>query len=620
MRFHKFASALLPGLLALPLATRAVTVSNPFVYSDIPDISMVRANGAYWMVHTVMHYAPGVPIMKSTDLANWRIVGHAYQTLTNTNAMTLTAGASAYGKGSWASCIRFKAGTFYVLTPSYTTGKTHLYSTKDPEAGPWKEVLLPFYHDPSLVLDDDGRNYVVYGAGDIRIVELNADLSGVKSGGLNKLLYNNVAAPTGGTSSLGEGSQVLKKNGYYYIFNICWPSGMPRTVTVRRSKSLEGPFEAQTALKSSGGYDGVAQGSIIDMADGNWMGYLFTDQGGVGRCPWLVPVTWANDWPNFNGGTAPTSVNIAAATSPVKSGYGVTTSDDFSSPKMKIEWEWNHNPDNANWSLSARPGYYRITTSRTDAGILTAKNTLTHRSFGPNCSGRIALDASSMKDGDIAGLVALADSLGFVGVKNNGGSLQIVKYYKGNALETSLALNQKRAYLRIDMNMKTNTATFYYGTDSTKWNQIGKTMHMPYTLGMFVGYRFGLFNYATKSAGGYADFDWFQIGATVNETIDLYPGTTSVWGGSRADAKLGWTLRSDRSALDLRYALPAAGRVEMGIFDANGREVRRVDLGEQTAGLHQGSMGVSGIPGGRYYLVASRNGELLESRSVVLTK
>ena len=146
--------------LASSCAVYAVTVNNPIMYVDSPDPSIVRVDDAYYMVTTTMHFAPGVPVFKSTDLAQWRTVGYAYQTLTNNDNMNLNGGKDAYGKGSWASSIRYHKGFFYVLTPSYTTNKTHLYKTADVESGQWSEVQLPFYHDPSLFVDDDGTVWV----------------------------------------------------------------------------------------------------------------------------------------------------------------------------------------------------------------------------------------------------------------------------------------------------------------------------------------------------------------------------------------------------------------------------------------------------------------------------
>ena len=120
---------LIAGMLALlPILApaRAATVTNPFLWADIPDPSIVLVGTDFYMSHTTMHLAPGVPIMKSTDLVHWKTVGYAYSTLANTDAMNLANGKNAYGKGSWASSLRYRNGTFYVLVPSYTTGRTHL--------------------------------------------------------------------------------------------------------------------------------------------------------------------------------------------------------------------------------------------------------------------------------------------------------------------------------------------------------------------------------------------------------------------------------------------------------------------------------------------------------------
>ena len=70
-----------------------------------------------------MHMSPGLPIMKSTDLVNWELVGYAYDTLANVDALNLTNGKSTYGRGSWASSLRHHNGTYYVTTFAQTTGK-----------------------------------------------------------------------------------------------------------------------------------------------------------------------------------------------------------------------------------------------------------------------------------------------------------------------------------------------------------------------------------------------------------------------------------------------------------------------------------------------------------------
>src|SRR3954453_447908 len=119
-------------------STQAQTAKNPIIYADVPDMSMVRVGDTYYMSSTTMHMSPGVPIMKSKDLVNWQLVNYAYDTLANVDELNLNNGKSTYGRGSWASSIRYHNSTYYVTTFAQTTGKTYIYTTNDIEKGPWK--------------------------------------------------------------------------------------------------------------------------------------------------------------------------------------------------------------------------------------------------------------------------------------------------------------------------------------------------------------------------------------------------------------------------------------------------------------------------------------------------
>jgi len=141
------------------------------------------------------------------------------------------------------------------------------------------------------------------------------------------------------------------------------------------------------------------------------------------------------------------------------------------------------------------------------------------------------------------------------------------------------------------MDFTTNKATFFYGSDSTNWKSIGTTLPMTYTLGMFEGYRFALFDYATKTAGGTADFDWFKIGATVNDAIDIYQ-TTSIESrvrnsGSTRSLTFARRIVRDGNALTVGYDLDREGTVEILLVDAKGAVLDRVVSARQTRGFHQ---------------------------------
>jgi beta-xylosidase len=497
---------------------------NPVIHADVPDMAMIRVGNNYYMSSTTMHMSPGVPIMKSTDLVNWKLIGYTYDTLVSNDDMNLENGKSTYGRGSWASSIRYHQGTYYVSTFAATSGKTHVYSTKNIEKGPWKhQSFQPSLHDHSLFFDDDGKVYMLYGNHKLTLVELNEDVSGIKPGGFNQVVVENASAPseTVGKSGLGEGSQLFKVNGKYYLFNITWPRGGMRTVVIHRADKLTGPWEGRVALQDLG----VAQGGLIDMPDGRWFAYLFRDNGAVGRIPYLVPVTWQDGWPVLGeNGKVPATLNLPASKGLIP---GIAASDEFKRKRkdaaLPLVWQWNHNPDNSLWSLKARKGFLRLTTGRVDTSFLSAKNSLTQRTIGPVCTGTTSLDVSNMKEGDFAGLGLLQKNYGLMGVKVNGGSKMIVMINASNGKPVeveNIPINQPTVYFKAECNFtdRKDVANFFYSLDGKNWKSIGTQLKMTYTLPHFMGYRFTLFNYATKETGGFVDFDYFRINDTISKS------------------------------------------------------------------------------------------------------
>jgi len=524
MKTHTAIKILTIALLFSSLLVYGQSARNPIIHADVPDLSMIRVGDTYYMSSTTMHMSPGVPIMKSRDLVNWKLVSYAYDVLDDVDELNLTNGKSTYGRGSWASSIRYHKGTYYVTTFAQTTGKTYIYTTKNIEKGPWKKTSFkPGFHDHSLFFDDDGKVYMIYGNGKLNIVELNDDLSGVKEGGIDQVLIENASLPSGNKGGLGaEGSQLFKENGKYYLFNITWPAGNMRTVVMHRADKITGPYEGKIALQDKG----VAQGGLISTPQGEWYAYLFRDFGAVGRIPYWVPVKWENGWPVFGiNGKVPETLNL-----PESKGLmpGIVASDEFSRKKneaaLPLVWQWNHNPDNKLWSVNQRPGYLRLVTGSTDKDILLARNTLTQRTFGPESSAITSLDVSNMKDGDNAGLLLLQKNYGWVGVNAGSAKKSIVMI---NAVpgappteEVNIPDGQKKVYLKADCDFKdkTDKAYFYYSFDGKSWNKIGSELKMSYTIPHFMGYRFGLFNYATKATGGYVDFDFFRLSDKITAT------------------------------------------------------------------------------------------------------
>jgi beta-xylosidase len=337
----------------------------------------------------------------------------------------------------------------------------------------------------------------------------------IKPGTEPQVLIGNASLVAGPNLGLpAEGSQLFKIRGKYYLFNICWPRGGMRTVLIHRADRITGPYEGRVALQDKG----VAQGGLVETPDSQWYAYLFRDFGSVGRVPYLVPVTWEDGWPVLGiNHRAPDTVALPQNRSLMP---GIVSSDEFNRKRgerdLPLVWQWNHNPVNQLWSVHQRKGYLRLTTGRIDTTLLSARNTLTQRTFGPECSAVTAIDISGLKDGDHAGIALLQQKFGWVGVKVENGNkfIVMVNAQEGLPVESaSIPVNQSQVYLKAacDFKDRADKAYFYYSLNGTDWTSIGPMLRMAYTLPHFMGYRFGLFNYATKTTGGYADFDFFRI-------------------------------------------------------------------------------------------------------------
>ena len=333
---------------------------------------------------------------------------------------------------------------------------------------------------------------------------------------------------------------------------------------------------------------------------------FFRDNGSVGRIPYLLPVGWSNDWPVLgNNGKVPSTLQMPASK---EEGYGIVTSDEFDEEKLPLEWQWNHNPDNKHWSLS--DGVLRLSNGRTDASLVNTKNTLTQRSFGPQCTGYTKLSTKGMVDGDYAGLCALQEKYGFAGVKVSGNNKYIVMVdaTSGNAKEAeSIALNQNDVWLRIDMNFtnQADRSTFYYSLDGKKWIQFGNTIKMEYTLSHFMGYRYGLFSFGTKTTNGYADFDFFRIGNTVENPIYINTEGTDIVVAKSADVKFVKDFTAAEVAVANGISVspnPASEYVTVsGINDLVGLELYTT-AGEKIRSSKSSQLTVTGLPSGTYLL------------------
>ncbi len=499
--------------------------ANPLTRLDYPDVDVIRVDDTYYMVSTTMYFMPGCEILRSYDLVNWEHAAYVYDRLDSTPRQTLDDGA-IYGCGMWAASLRYHNGKFFVCFVANDTRKTYLY-TADSIDGPWtKQYIEGFYHDCSLLFDDDGRVYIVYGGRQIHLTELKPDLSAPKSGGLDRII---VTDPW--KHNLGyEGSHFYKINGKYVLTLIhSLETHWMRTEACYVSDSLDGEFVGGEALCHDMNYcgSGVAQGGIVDTPDGDWFAILFQDRGAVGRIPVLVPVHWEGDIPVFGvNGEVPENVQVQS-TRPDHVYEPLICSDDFRTVSddrrlygtfgLKSAWQYNHEPDLSLVAVDHEKGEFRIRTDRVVDDVTKAKNTLTQRMRDPGCSGEVTVDAGDLLEGDYAGLCALQSCYGFAAVTKRDGRNVIVMVSaqpEGREITVTecaaIPTDADTVKFRIDADfdhMK-DEALFFYD-DGEGWKQIGGVHKMHYRLDHFTGYRFALFAYSSQEAGGSAGFREF---------------------------------------------------------------------------------------------------------------
>ncbi len=505
---------------------------NPLTRMDYPDPDVIRVGNTYYMVSTTMHFMPGCEILRSYDLLHWEHASFVYDTLDGTPAQKLDGEENIYGKGMWAATLRYHNNCYYLCFVANDTHKTYLFIS-DSIYGPWeKRNIEGFFHDSSLLFDDDGKVYIVSGNRDIYLVELKEDLTGPKEGGLNRLIVSDKENP-----SLGyEGAHFYKINGKYYVFFIhSLPDRWRRVEACFVADSLDGEFKGGDVFNDDRDYcnSGVAQGGIVDTPDGKWFSIMFQDSGAVGRMPILVPVTWENDYPVFGvDGAVPEEFT----TVDLKPGHEYTPladSDSFrAAPALIAEekarqygcfgfksvWQFNHEPDLSLISRKEDEGAFYVTTDKISKCVTQARNVLTQRMTFPGCVGRITVDASGLKEGDVAGICALQGSYGLVGITKRQSKNYIImtaesSENRGEWKETEFEAipfegDKVDLKLEVTFDQMQDEARFFY-REGFWWKKIGPTKKLSFRLDHFTGCRFGLFLYATKEIGGTAGFSDF---------------------------------------------------------------------------------------------------------------
>jgi beta-xylosidase len=507
------------------------TYANPLFYDEFSDPDVIRVGDDFYLTGTTMHAMPGLPVLHSRDLVNWTLLGYAVDRLDLGPEYRLENGGQIYGQGIWAPSFRYHDGTFYIF--SNVNGRTtQLFRATDPR-GPWtRTAMRRSFHDLSVLFDDDGKVYVVWGYRDLHLAELEADLTDIVPGTERIIIRRD--------AGMGEGSHFYKIRGKYYITS-AWFEGRMR-MPCARAERPEGPYEVNPAISadedfglalgyrlrspappftlsppdpSARGRLSLHQGGIVDTPAGEWWGFSMMDANSVGRLTALSPVTWQDGWPYFglpgNLGRTPriwVKPRTASASAP---SAPYERSDGFAGPVLKSVWQWNHVPDDSRWSLTERPGFLRLH-SLPAPDFWRARNTLTQRGIGPQSVPTTVLETSGMWPGDVAGLALLNFPYAWIGVRRDSGGFTVELFDQTTGSTVSRPLKAGRVWLRAQCDFLTEKAGFSYGTDGARFERLGGEFTMAFQLTTFQGVRYALFHYSDGSSpGGYADFDEMTV-------------------------------------------------------------------------------------------------------------
>jgi xylan 1,4-beta-xylosidase len=513
------------------------TYSNPLFYEEFEDPDIIRVGEDYYLAGTTMHMNPAVQLMHSKDLVNWELAGYCTDRLDLGPAFRLEDGRGIYGRGIWAPCIRYHNGMFYVF--SNVNGAGLLVFRSKSIKGPWERNQLPGRHDLSVLFDDDGKIYIISGGGNpYPIEELTPDLKAFVPGSRRQLVV-----PQG--QRMGEGHHLYKIKGKYY--DISAIPGGPVNQMVARADSIDGPWTVTTMVDGENmGVTSAAptratptdrglwlhQGGMVDTPSGQWWSVIMSDHGSAGRMVSLVPVTWDNDFPLIG---LPGNLRKAPNTW-VKPNTGYSQDpkpafihdDNFDSGKLNPHWQWNHVPDDTQWSLTEKPGVLRLHSLPAN-NFYSARNSICQRPPAPESVMTVELETSGLADGDTAGLALLSSPYAWIGVVKTAESTTLQMFDstgsgggpRGGPAASATpsrpptvgpANPPKHLWLRVACNFDSDQAIFSWSADGKEFTPLGKPFTMTFQLRTFQGVRPALFNFnTTGQPGGYADFDNYIV-------------------------------------------------------------------------------------------------------------
>ncbi|WP_075090858.1 glycoside hydrolase 43 family protein [Haloferula sp. BvORR071] len=498
------------------------TFRNPVLHADYSDPDVIRVGADFYLTSSSFNCTPGLPILHSRDLVNWRIINHALKNLPHPRYSEVQP-----GQGVWAPALRHHAGRFWIFFPTPDEG-IYVITASDP-AAEWSAPQLVLAGkgliDPCPFWDDDGKAYLAHAyAGSRAGIRNKLHIRPMAPDGSRTLGKGRVVVEIDPSLPALEGPKLHKRHGWYYISA---PAGGVATgwQSIFRSRSIHGPYEERVVLAQRGtAINGPHQGALVDTPGGDWWFLHFQDKGLYGRVVHLQPVRWEDDWPLVGEAQDEKLVGrpVLQHRKPLLNGHIPAVpqdSDEFESPALGLQWQWTSNHEDSWFNLTEHAGHLRLLPRFVLNGeIAKAPNLLLQKFPATEFVVETRIELPAGHAGLHAGLVVTGESCAALDVQHLGGEYQLRVVIGG---ETGGVLALKGPPSAISLRVAEG-GICSLGVVSTEagFYQLGPSFQA--TPGQWIGAKVGLYCITTDvlDASGHADFAWFRF-RPLKQTVDF---------------------------------------------------------------------------------------------------
>ena len=540
---------------------------NPVINADYSDPDVCRVGNDFYMTSSSFACFPGLQILHSTDLVNWKIIGAAltddYPVLPEFRGTNLDwRKRIQHGNYVWAPSIRHHDGWFYIYWGDPDQG-LFMTKTQNP-ADTWSKPVCvkpgKGMIDCCPLWDEDGKAYLSHGCAGSRagvksvlfVAPMSAD--GTTVTGPSRIVYDgHEDQPT------IEGTKFYKRNGYYYIMS---PAGGVKYgwQVILRSRNPFGPYEEYVGLaQGKSKINGPHQGAWIDTPSGEDWFLHFQDKHAYGRVVHLQPAKWVNDWlvigdDRDGDGCGDPVTQWKKPALKATENVQPREDDEFSATDLGLQWQFE-GPYSHYWYFcdanKSKLRLYGIQQPENYTNLADMQNTLMQKfpaeNFTVTSKLKFIPNPGNKNKGEEAGFII--KGLDYAAIKfvttKEGCFMRFVKCkdaMKGGkeVVETEMPMTlveQEKPYTQryaVDDipqprhatqdiyvravvksagigNGITSSTQFYYSTDGKKFTKIGS----PFTVkeGKWIGAKVGYFNCrsSVSNDAAFLDIDWIRF-------------------------------------------------------------------------------------------------------------